>query len=137
MRFLAATAMACVLALSALTASAHDGPQLYDHNGSVMRLAWGNGDSLQIIYDSPKSGLGVRSGTILFTGAMTADGKVYGTARVFKSGCNPGEYEVEGKIQDGSSDISLAGYAPIWSGCAVIGYQKNEHSFLYFEALLD
>lgn len=137
MRFLAA-ALTSALVLTAPAASAHDhGPALYDHNGSVMRLAWGNGDSLQIIYDSPKSGLGVRSGTILFSGSMTANGKIYGTARVFKSGCNPGEYAVEGSMNDGSSDISLSGYAPIWSGCSIVGYQVNQHSYLYFEALYD
>lgn len=132
MRFLAA-AMAGALALSALTASAHEdeGDPRFDHNGSIMQLNWLNDHQFTINYVRPKSGLGVPSNAILIDGWMDLKGNISATARIFKSGCNPAEYQVTGSYNE--QYFVLSGMAPAsWSGCNAYGLEWNGHSTLPF-----
>lgn len=125
-----------VLALTGIAMAQDPGPR-FDHNGSIMQLYWSEeGDGLSILYARPKAGLGVPRDALLFSGAMTANGHIYGTARVFKSSCNPGEYEVTGRYE--GNDIVLEGEAPIWNGCSIVGFKwDSQHSTLRFHALPD
>ncbi len=110
--------------------------QVYSHNNSTMELRWlGEGDSMQIVYLSPRSGLPVARGTVLFQGAWTAGGYIYGRARIFSSTCGPIEYEVSGYALP-NGDIQLEGAAPIRnSRCQLTGYVWNDNSYLYFRYL--
>lgn len=134
MRILA-SALAMLMFGVATTAQAQDVIGRYDHNGSLM-IAYGSeeGDGITIAYQVAKPSLGIASGAWLFKGGVSANGHFSGWARVFKSGCNPGEYEVSG-YYDGD-DIVLEGNAPVWNGCSVVGFKWSEHhSYLRFDAI--
>lgn len=129
-----ATALSAVLVMTGL-ATAGEVIGVYDHNGSRM-VAYGSedGHGITIVYEQAKRGLGIADGTWLFKGQIGRHGNFFGTARVFKSPCNPGEYEVTG-YYDGD-DIVLEGDAPVWNGCSVIGFRWSEHhSYLRFDAI--
>ena len=75
------TVMTCVrgaaIALVVGVAAPSQATELYDHNGSTMRLERSGGD-VRILYERPRAGLegvGVRPGTLLFEGRL-ADGPV-------------------------------------------------------------
>lgn len=106
----------------------------YDHNGSRMEVHVCDG-RMVIEYDAPKRSLrkhGVRPGTVLFRGSvfqMSGGGsKITGSARVFKSGCGPKAYEVNGWMQDNS--ITMAGRAPVRnSQCGIRKYRNDNLRF--------
>ena len=107
--------------------------EFYNHNGSQMR-AERCGPELSIYYDRPRSGIaqqGVAPGTLFFNGFISSDGQnqlIAGTARVFKRGCQPAEFSVEGYYVGnggaGGEPIHLEGQAPSRkSGCATSGWR--------------
>ena len=109
--------------------------ELFMHNRSVVDLRWGNeGDGFEIRYVDPRSGLPVAPGTLLFHGAWTAGGYIYGTAYVFSSSCGPAGYRVTGYAT--GNDFYLEGAAPIRdANCRVVRYEWNGNAYLYFSAM--
>lgn len=95
----------------------------YDHNGSTMKVSFDDG---VIIYREPKDSIAgtVPVGQVLFRGKMTVNGRISGTAYVFKRGCAPAPYAVEGRDTD--PGFVLTGKAPVrGAGCEVIGYSSD------------
>ncbi|MCT4654312.1 MAG: SH3 domain-containing protein [Cohaesibacter sp.] len=114
------------MALSGV-ASARAETRFYNHNGSAVELTR-NGQHVTIKYHLPRPGLsniGIRKGTILFTGKL--DGRAYmdGQARLFRKGCKPTTYYVYGDYRPGKTFV-LTGTAPVLarSGCRVV---DNRH----------
>lgn len=132
MRLFTLAVLVGINALSAAQAYAEQAGSKYMHNGSLMRVYWDDeGDGMAIRYLRPKTSLGVKAGTTLFRGAMTANGRTYGRAFVFKDGCTPAQYQVEGKSI--GNDIVLTGKAPFFGDdCEVLGYATTGHSTLKF-----
>ena len=117
-----------------LLSSSH-GP--YDHNGSLMKMAFEYG---LIVYEEPKASLAgiAQKGTILFRGdPFTEGGRLRGTAVAFKKGCPPAEYPVTGTYSRDRSTVTLSGAGPVREGCKVVGYStKSPHSRLVFKSLM-
>ncbi|MCE7028137.1 hypothetical protein [Jiella avicenniae] len=130
---LSAAALAAGLMVGTVPAVAYD---LYDHNGSLMRLD-DSGGRVTIRYETPKRGLakhGVRPGTVLFRGRFEGRG-LAGVAYVFRQGCEPAAYNVAGPATGGGT-IYLTGAAPIRAkgSCRVTGYSENSgNARLVFE----
>ena len=88
--------------------------QLYNHNGSLMRLEK-TGDAVSIYYDKPRKGLrsvGVQSGTLLFEGRMDGKDYVAGLSRIFSKRCGEIDYYVYGDFRSGQA-FTLRGAAPV------------------------
>jgi hypothetical protein len=85
------------------------------HNGSqVLVSEWKNG-TVEITYDSPRAGLAVAPGSLLFKGVR--DGNAYsGTAYTFKAGCSPAPFAVAGMKYPNKELIVLTGDAPHRAG---------------------
>ena len=127
---IAALGVICLIA-GAGSASAECETEIYNHNGSQMR-AERCGPELSIYYEQPRSGIakqGVVPGTLFFNGFISNNGQtelIAGTARVFKRGCQPAEFPVEGYYAGnrGGDPIHLEGQAPSRkSGCATSGWR--------------
>ncbi|WP_226573581.1 hypothetical protein [Acuticoccus sediminis] len=124
-------------AWSAATAHAQDtcGTEQYDHNGSAMDVTVCRGE-MTITYARPRPGLrkaGVAPGTVLFRGRFQPGRPgeeatpLAGTAYVFRGGCPPAGYPVEGQHH---AEIILWGKAPVRdSGCLVTGYRDDTLRF--------
>lgn len=102
---------------------------VWDHNGSTLRLDE-NGKKRTFVYDDPRGtlvGAGVKRGTVLFDGEEKADGRLAGYAKLFRKGCSPVDYFVEGSFDKQKGEILLQGQAPIYSGngCKITGYSDN------------
>ena len=118
----------------------HDRGQ-WSHDGSLMTLVEGENNSRAIYYHFPRPAMadtGVREGTLLFQGYET-DGRWFGIAYVFKSGCPPIPYRVEGNLYPndrGGWSVHLRGPAPAeYIGCDPISYSLTDNSDLVFEYL--
>jgi len=101
----------------------------WDHNGSLMVLEE-NGKKRKLVYAEPRSTLdtaGVKRGTVLFDGEEKADGRLAGYAKLFRAGCDPVDYFVEGSFDKSKGEILLQGQAPIYSGagCKITGYSDD------------
>lgn len=109
----------------------------WDHNGSLMVLEE-NGKKRKLVYAEPRNTLdtaGVKRGTVLFDGEEKADGRFAGYAKLFRAGCDPVDYFVEGSLDTSKGEILLQGQAPIYSGtgCKITGYSDdNSASSLSF-----
>jgi hypothetical protein len=111
----------------------------WNHNGSLMTLVEGDNNSRAIYYHFPRSTMadvGVREGTLLFRGYET-DGRWFGVAYVFKRGCPPIPYRVEGNLysnERGVWSVHLRGPAPSeYIGCDPISYAWTDNSDLIFD----
>ena len=111
----------------------------WNHNGSLMTLVEGDNNSRAIYYHFPRSTMadvGVREGTLLFRGYET-DGRWLGVAYVFKRGCPPIPYRVEGNLysnERGVWSVHLRGPAPSeYIGCDPISYAWTDNSDLIFD----
>jgi hypothetical protein len=130
---IAALGAACVL----VPAAAHANVSDWEHNGSLMTLEE-SGKKRKIVYTEPRSTLnaaGVKQGTVLFDGEEKADGRMAGYAKLFRAGCDPVDYFVEGAFDKTKGEILLQGQAPIYSGegCKITGYSDdNSASSLVF-----
>lgn len=109
----------------------------WEHDGSRVTLKE-NGEKRTITFVRPKASLrkaGVRNGTVLFDGKVKKDGRVSGYAKIFKAGCEPVDYFVEGTINSAGGKIVLQGQAPVYSGkdCRIKGYSEDsKDSMLVF-----
>lgn len=108
---------------------AHANTSTWDHNGSQVVLEE-NGKQRKIVYSEPRGALdtaGVRKGTVLFDGEAKADGRLAGYAKLFRAGCDPVDYFVEGSLDTSKGEILLQGQAPIYSGqgCKITGYSDD------------
>lgn len=122
---------ACLSVAVAVPATAQEMGPLF-HNGSRTIFTRNNGH-VEIRYETPRPGLPVREGTLLFAGTYER-GYYSGTAYIFKQGCEPVPYAVAGK--DSGPGIVLVGVAPRRDphSCAVIGDTvSNKNSRLVFE----
>ncbi len=104
------------------------------HNGSLMLYTVAK-NHVEIRYETPKAGLPVSSGAVLFKGARDANHRYIGTAYTFKRNCPPAPYTVTGSdTSDGT--IVLVGLAPRRksNSCRVVpGAFNSNASRLVFE----
>ena len=124
----AATGLLACLAVGvgalAAAGAARAADSIWDHNGSEM--LWSASGSQRVIsYLTPRSGLPVAPGTVLFDGRRVGE-MMEGTARIFREGCPPAEYYVSGPVVS-ETEVVLSGAAPIraQSGCAITGYSRT------------
>jgi len=101
----------------------------WDHNDSIMKLVE-NGKKHRFVYEQPRETLkaaGVSTGTILFDGEEKQDGRLSGYAKLFRKGCDPIDYFVEGSFDKAKGEVVLQGQAPIYSGkgCKITGYSDS------------
>ncbi len=124
-----------VILAVAMTAStmflnqAHAETSIWDHNGSLMRLEK-NDTKRKFVYEKPRGNLRaarVKRGTVLFDGNEKADGRFAGYAKLFRKGCDPIDYFVEGPYDKAKGEILLQGQSPIYSGngCVITGYSDD------------
>jgi hypothetical protein len=95
---------------------------LWNHNGSEMVLE-AHGQDRRIFYWAPRDGLSATQGSVLFVGQRVGNSYT-GMARLYRSGCDPVDYEVNGVISD-ELDFTLYGAAPVRQGCTVVGYENS------------
>lgn len=98
----------------------------WDHNGSLVRLEQKD-KKVRLVYAQPRDGLGiagVKQGTVLFDGELKTDGRFAGYAKLFRKGCDPVDYFVEGSRDNNKGEILLQGQAPVYAGdgCKITGY---------------
>ncbi len=113
--------LSMAFALALVVPAAAD--ELYDHNGSLMRLSE-RGGRVTIAYEEPRPGLvrqGVRHGTVLFEGELDAGLYLEGMSNIFRAGCAPTDYYVYGQYRPRAT-FTLGGAAPVLAptGCAVV-----------------
>lgn len=101
----------------------------WDHNGSLMRFEE-DGKKRKFVYDRPREALataGIRVGAVLFDGEEKTDGRLAGYAKLFRKGCDPVDYFVEGAYDKAKGELLLQGQAPIYSGegCKITGYSEE------------
>jgi hypothetical protein len=106
----------------------------WEHNGSVMKMVQRR-QKVTIRYDEPTKRvrrLGVRRGDIVFSGFSRRDGLLRGEAFVFRNGCEPAGYTVEGDWDpvNGKEVLVLQGDAPVRArrSCRVIDYSNARNS---------
>ena len=131
---LSATLLAHVLSVPAQSA---DHIERYVHNGSVIEFVWDTEvrEWFEGTYIKPRKGLSVRRGTRLISAGYPASGEVSATVYVFKKGCSPAHYVVNGRFR--GDDLYLSGRAPIREagGCRVVGYAHTNNSSLVFKRI--
>ena len=105
---------------------------LWDHNGSVLSLE-ASGSVRKFIYQNPRSGIPVRTGTVLFTGTKTGN-QYLGTAYTFSSVCGALGFSVSGPVSEDQRMVTLYGRAPIPNAsCQVAGYRDEVLVFTFQE----
>jgi hypothetical protein len=106
-----------------------------DHNNSQMLVSEWKDGTIEITYDTPRSGLPVARGTLLFRGRRDGD-RYSGTAYMFTSGCAPAPFAVAGMENHRKEAIVLAGATPhrIPGSCDVVaGVSSDRLSTLVFD----
>ena len=104
----------------------------WEHNGSRMKVEQSETGEVFIYYEEPRAGLRetISPGTKLLEGRISG-GRISGTAYVFKRGCPPAAYPVEGSADE--ETLTLTGPTPVWRGCQVVGHRPDgAHSRLQF-----
>lgn len=104
----------------------------WEHNGSRMKVEQSGMGEVFIYYEEPRAGLreSISPGTKLLEGRISG-GRISGTAYVFKRGCPPAAYPVEGSADE--ETLTLNGPTPVWRGCQVVGHRPDgAHSRLQF-----
>lgn len=100
----------------------------WEYNGSAFTLE-ASGVSRKFIYESPRDGLPVSKGTIVFQGRRA--GQTYsGTAYVFSKLCGEIGYPVSGAVSADDRTVTSGGKVPVRNAqCKVARYEDN---FLVF-----
>lgn len=100
---------------------------VWTHNNSLMRVA-DSGGRILIAYVNPRpelSELGIRSGTVLFSGARTA-GNWVGQATTFTRRCGERQFDVSGIELPSPRRLELRGRKPrLDDNCNVAGYRDE------------
>jgi len=124
-------ALACVV-LSVATGSCQfaNAESFWDHNGSIVELK-DSGNARRFYYRTPRAGLPVSSGMLLFEGRKNQN-TYSGTAYVFSTTCGQLKYPVEGVVSEDQRTVRLYGKVPRRdSNCKVTGYRDDELVFTY------
>lgn len=107
----------------------------WDYKGSNVRLA-ASGTKREFFFQVPddsEAQLGVRAGTLLFSGRRS--GKTYsGTAYAFKKGCTPAPYAVSGTVSDDDRWVRLQGQKPVFDARCNSTATEPEWLDLMYEA---
>jgi hypothetical protein len=106
---------------------------ILQHNGSLMLMTRDKGH-VEIRYETPRMGVPVLQGALLFSGTFDGRGIFAGTAYTFKRGCSPAPYPVVG--QEAGPGIILIGDAPQRKpgSCDVLGnVSQGKNAKLVFE----
>lgn len=111
--------------------------EYWNHNDSLIYIMTFVDNTIRIEYSKPRPSLqaqGIVEGTTLFRGTIDQEGHVNGIAYVFKQGCPPAPYHVQGYLNDDLSPLHLYGLAPVRApdSCVVTGYSENSNSTLIF-----
>ncbi|MFT4078759.1 hypothetical protein [Rhodomicrobium sp.] len=101
-------------------------------NGSVVSIVR-DGKKIKAFYEDPSENVAatrVPLGTVKFNGMGNGNGKIYGTAYVYNSGCSGKafDYRVNGAENASGTSILLKGSAPIldpFNKCEVAGYSRG------------
>jgi hypothetical protein len=117
------------------------GPE-FDHNGSIVIVDHKRG---MIVYKQPRKAIAgtIKAGDVLFKGEpwdqYEMGRSIRGTAYIFKKGCDPAPYRVEGGFRMSWHTIVLKGVAPVRAkgSCEVTGYNGDGNSSLEFQNLDD
>lgn len=125
-----AYAIAAIATSVIATTQLADANSYWEHNGSIVNLQ-DRGNGRWFYYHTPRNGLAVQIGTLLFEGRK--DGNTYtGTAYIFSPTCGKSGYRVKGSVSPNQTTIRLHGKAPRRdSNCKVIGYRNDELVFAY------
>jgi hypothetical protein len=92
---------------------------LWEHNGSIVSLQ-ADGANRQFTYSSPRAGLPVTSGTLLFSGRKSGD-TYSGTAYLFSNKCGTIGYAVQGPVSNSDKTVTMYGKKPRRDGsCRVV-----------------
>jgi hypothetical protein len=109
---------------------------LWEHNGSIVSLE-AEGPFRRFYYDTPRPGVPVDPGTILFHGQRRGN-RYVGTAYVFSDMCGVMGYPVMGTVSDDHLRIGLRGAAPVRdSDCIITGFRTDELVFTYTRTVSD
>ena len=115
-----ASILACLPIVCATAAAAN----LWDHNGSTMALK-ADGAARKFIYEKPRSGLPVRSGTVLFSGYRKGN-EYFGTAFTFSTRCGAAGFKVSGSIGANEKSVTLYGRSPLrHNRCRIRSYRDE------------
>ena len=108
------------------------GPNLWDHNNSLMTLQQ-SGANVRFYYYRPREGMlqaGAQPGSLLFNGNHSG-AQIWGTAYVFSHTCGPQAYQVRGEIRDRGATVVMQGQVPRVdpSTCQLMSYRPDELVF--------
>jgi len=112
------------------------------HNGSLMIMTRSSNGHVEIRYEQPRAGMPVTKGALVFTGQYDGKRNTYtGVAYMFKRGCEPAPYPVDGAMT--GPGVILSGSPPIRDrhSCAILGEvpfsrfaaESNKNMRLVFE----
>jgi hypothetical protein len=119
--FFTRTAMIAALTCFAAPAAADN---LWNHNGSIVSLQH-DGENRRFVYVTPRPGLPVTPGTLLFEGKRNGS-RYAGTAYVFSSKCGPQAYNVEGIVAYDDRTVAMHGQAPrLDESCHTASYRDD------------
>ena len=115
-----------------LIGTAADAASLWDHNGSIVSLE-ASGATRKFYYSTPRSGLPVTKGTLLFDGRKEGD-RYSGIAYIFSSRCAARSYQVSGPVAADQKSVTLYGKAPrVDATCKVTGHTDDALVFNFQE----
>lgn len=103
---------------------------LWEHNGSIVSLD-ADGSTRKFSYVTPRAGLDVSAGTLLFNGAKSGD-TYSGTAYQFSKKCGAISYSVSGSVSPDQRVVTMTGEAPVRDGsCKVVSTRTETLIFTY------
>jgi len=108
------------LVLPLLSCGAAFGQSQWDHNGSTVALE-ASGSTRRFVYHSPRPGIPVDAGTLLFEGRKIGN-RYTGKAFTFSKQCGALAFPVEGPVSQDQRSVTLRGQAPRRdANCSVAG----------------
>ena len=123
-RAAAIVVLASTLSWPAMSAS------LWQHNGSIVSLE-ASGTARKFSYETPRPGLNVSPGALLFDGVKNGD-TYSGTAFEFSRSCPPAGYQVSGSVSSNQQVVTMTGDAPVRdTACKIVGSKPSDLVFTY------